>query len=209
MIKVLIADDHPILRQGLQKIIDESSDIRVVAEANNGFDAIERMKAHEIDVAILDISMPELSGIEVIKRLIDEGNTIPVLVLSVHSMKQYAVRVLRLGALGYLTKETAEEELLAAIRTIAAGNKYISPSLAVELAEFVEHESWESPISKLSDREYEVLKSIVSGRSMKEIAFDLHITIQTASTYRARILKKLDLTTNAELIKFALENGLE
>lgn len=209
MIRVLIADDHPVLRQGLKKIIHDSDDIRVIAEAGNGFEAIEMIRDKNPDLAILDISMPELGGIDVIKRLADAGNPTPVLVLSVHSMKQYAVRVLRLGASGYLTKGTAEEELIRAVRTISAGKKYISPDLAVELAEFVEHESWESPISKLSDREFSVLKAIVGGRSMKEIAYNLHISIQTVSTYRSRILKKLQLKTNAELIKFALEHGLE
>lgn len=209
MIKVVIADDHPIMRQGLRKIIEEAPDIRLSDEAADGFEAIDKVEEQEIDVLVLDISMPNCGGIEVIKRLVEEGCRTRVLVLSVHSMKQYAVRVLRLGAAGYLTKETAEEELLEAVRTVASGKRYISTSLAAELADFIGTESWDKPLSRLSDREFAVLRHIVSGMSMKEIAFELNISVQTVSTYRSRLMQKLNIKSNAELIRFALSHGID
>lgn len=209
MIKVVVADDHPIVRRGLRKIIDEAPDISLLGEASDGLEAIEKVKEHPVDVLILDISMPKCSGIEVIKRLGADGCRTSILVLSVHSMKQYAVRVLRLGAVGYLTKESAEEELLEAVRTVASGKRYISAALAAELADFVGTESWDSPLSRLSDREFTVLQYLVSGVSLKEIAFELNISIQTVSTYRSRLMSKLNIKTTAELIRFALQHGVE
>lgn len=209
MIKVIVADDHPIMRRGLSKIISEAPDITLMGEASDGLEAIAKVKEQPVDVLVLDISMPKCSGIEVIKRLGADGCGTSILVLSVHSMKQYAVRVLRLGAVGYLTKETAEEELLEAVRTVASGKRYISTTLAAELADFVGNESWDSPLSRLSDREFTVLRYLVSGMSLKEIAFELNISIQTVSTYRSRLMSKLNIKTTAELIRFALQHGVE
>lgn len=208
MIRVFIADDHPLIRQGLRTILADAPDISLEGEAEDGFETIDLLRRSEVDVLVLDISMPKLSGLDVIKRLTDEGSTVQILVLSVHSMKQYAVRVLRMGASGYLMKDAAEDELIEAVRTVASGKKYISPDLALALADFVEKESWNSPLSRLSNREYEILKSIVSGKSMKETAYELNITVQTVSTYRSRLLQKLDLKTNADLIKFGYEQGI-
>ncbi len=208
MIRVLIADDHPIIRQGLKKILADEPEIQVEAEASDGQEAMEVLRSRPIDVAVLDISMPRMSGIEVIKQLTGEGAAARILVLSVHSMKQYAVRVLRMGASGYLTKDTAEEELIHAVKTVAAGKRYISPDLAAELADFVGNESWDSPLDRLSDREYTVFKSIAAGKSMKEIAFELNISIQTVSTYRARLLRKLNVETNAGLVRYAVDWGI-
>lgn len=208
MIRVFIADDHPLIRQGLRTILADAPDISLEGEAEDGFETIDLLRRSEVDVLVLDISMPKLSGLDVIKRLTDEGSTVQILVLSVHSMKQYAVRVLRMGASGYLMKDAAEDELIEAVRTVASGKKYISPDLALTLADFVEKESWNSPLSRLSNREYEILKSIVSGKSMKETAYELNITVQTVSTYRSRLLQKLDLKTNADLIKFGYEQGI-
>jgi two-component system, NarL family, invasion response regulator UvrY len=208
MIRVLIADDHPIIRQGLKKILADEPEIEVEAEASDGHEAMEVLRNSPIDVAVLDISMPRMSGIEVIKQLTGEGTAARILVLSVHSMKQYAVRVLRMGAAGYLTKDTAEEELIHAVKTVAAGKRYISPDLAAELADFVGNESWDSPLDRLSDREYTVFKSIAAGKSMKEIAFELNISIQTVSTYRARLLRKLNVETNAGLVRYAVDWGI-
>lgn len=208
MIRVLIADDHPVIRQGLKKILADEPEIHVEAEAADGQEVMQTISNCPVDVVVLDISMPRMNGIEVIKQIVENDYRVRILVLSVHSMKQYAVRVLRMGASGYLTKDTAEEELVLAVTTVAEGKRYVSPDLALELAEFVGDERWDSPLQKLSDREYAVFKAVAAGKSMKETAFELNVTIQTVSTYRARLLRKLNLENNAELVRYAVDKGL-
>ena len=207
MINVLIADDHPIVRRGLREIIDNESDMQVVAEAKNGFEVFNLVKKTKIDLAMLDISMPDRSGLDVMKQLKKEYPALPVLVLSVHSEEQYALRVLKGGGSGYLTKESAPNELVKAIRKVISGGKYVSSSFAEKL--IFEIEKQEKPLHKtLSDREFEVLCKIATGKTVKEIANEMYLSVKTISTYRSRILEKMDMTSSAQLTYYAIKNGL-
>ncbi len=208
MIKILIADDHAIVRQGLQQIVKSSPDMSVVGEAVNGEDALSKIRTEDWDVLVLDISMPGRSGFDILRELKHERPNLPVLVLSMHSEDQFAVRTLKAGAAGYLTKESAPDELVQAIRKVVAGGKYISPSLAEKLAFDLENGSEKPPHETLSDREFQVMRMIASGKTVKEIAEELSLSVKTVSTYRARILEKMDLKTNAELIHYAVQNQL-
>jgi len=208
MIKVLIADDHPIVRQGFKKIIEQTKDIKATGEAANGHEVIEKARTGIYDVILLDISMPGLSGVEVLKQLRSEEIKIPVLILSVYSEEQWAVRVLKSGAAGYLTKETAADELITAIRVAATGRRYIGASLAERLADYLDPDSGEAPHEKLSDREYTVFRLIASGKATRDIAAGLGLSISTVSTYRYRIFEKLKVSTNSELTRYAIENRL-
>ncbi len=208
MIRVLIADDHAVVRQGLRQILEGVPDMALVAEAADGHEALARARAEECDVLLLDITMPGLGGIDVLKELQAQRPNLPVLILSMHAEDQFAVRLLKAGAAGYLTKESAPEELVQAIRKVAAGGKYVSPSLAEKLA-FELGPSAERPAHEsLSDREFQVLQRIAAGSPVKEIAQDLSLSPKTVSTYRARILEKLNLRTNAELIHYAIRHHL-
>lgn len=208
MIKVLIADDHPIVRQGFKKIIEQAKNIKVSGEAANGHEVIEKARAGIYDVILLDISMPGLSGVEVLKQLRSEGIRTPVLILSVYSEEQWAVRLLKSGAAGYLTKETAADELIEAIRVAAAGRRYIGASLAERLADYLDPDPGKSPHERLSDREFTVFRLIASGKVTKEIAAELGLSISTVSTYRYRIFEKLKVSNNSELTRYAIENRL-
>jgi DNA-binding NarL/FixJ family response regulator len=208
MIKVLIADDHPIVRQGFKKIIEQTKDIKVSGEAANGHEAIEKARIGIFDIILLDISMPGLSGLEVLKQLRSEGIRTPILILSVYSEEQWAVRVLKSGAAGYLTKETAADELIEAIRMAAAGRRYIGASLAERLADYLDPHSGEVPHQRLSDREYTIFRLIASGKVTRQIAAELGLSISTVSTYRYRIFEKLKVSTNSELTRYAIENRL-
>ena len=208
MIKILIADDHPIVRKGLKQILAETPNIIVAGEANNGAEVLTKVLKNEYDVVLLDISMPGRDGIDTLKELKDLKPNLPVLVLSIHSEDQYAVRVLRAGAYGYLTKESAPEELISAIRTVSLGRKYISPSVAEKLVFNLNNNAPKQPHEKLSDREYQVMDLIASGKTVKEISEDLSLSVKTISTYRARILEKMKMKNIAELIRYAIKNGL-
>lgn len=208
MIKVLIADDHPIVRQGFKKIIEQAKNIKVSGEAANGHEVIEKARAGIYDIILLDISMPGLSGVEVLKQLRSEGIRTPVLILSVYSEEQWAVRLLKSGAAGYLTKETAADELIEAIRVAAAGRRYIGASLAERLADCLDPDPGKSPHERLSDREFTVFRLIASGKVTKEIAAELGLSISTVSTYRYRIFEKLKVSNNSELTRYAIENRL-
>ena len=208
MIKVLIADDHPIVRQGFKKIIEQAKNIKVNGEAANGHEVIEKARAGIYDVILLDISMPGLSGVEVLKQLRSEGIRIPVLILSVYSEEQWAVRLLKSGAAGYLTKEIAADELIEAIRVAAAGRRYIGASLAERLADYLDPDSGKSSHERLSDREFTVFRLIASGKVTREIAAELGLSISTVSTYRYRIFEKLKVSNNSELTRYAIENNL-
>lgn len=207
-IKVLIADDHAIFREGLKQILADTKDIVVAAEAENGHDTIQLVRNSDCHVILLDISLPDRSGIEVLKQIRKELPTLAVLMLSMHREDQYAVRSLKAGAAGYLNKQSAPAELVNAIRQVAAGRKYISPALAQELANHVSEDRQVMPHETLSDREYQTLTMIASGKAVSDIANELLLSVKTISMYRSRLLQKMKLRHNAELTHYAIKNHL-
>lgn len=208
MIKILIADDHAIVREGLKQILSDTKDMTVAGEAATAREALSLSARRSFDVVLLDISMPGGGGLEVLKQLKSHKPRLPVLVLSMYPEEQYALRVLKAGASGYLSKEGAPGELIQAVRKVAQGMKYISPSLAEELARAVEYDQ-EKPLQEtLSDREYQVMCMLSSGKTVKDIAKDLLLSVKTISTYRTRILGKMRMKNNAELTHFAIRNQL-
>ena len=208
MIRVLLADDHAVVRAGLREILADTGDIRVAGEAANGQEALARVREQEFDVAVLDMSMPGRNGIELIKLVKAEKPGIRILVLSMHSEAQYAVRAIRAGASGYLGKESAADELVAAIRRIAGGGAYVSPETAERLALDAGRASNAPPHTLLSDREYQVFQLIANGATVGEIAKQLSLSVKTVSTHKTRILQKMGLANQAELIRYALEHKL-
>ncbi len=208
MIKVFIADDHPIVRAGLRQLIDYSDDISVIGEAEDGTQVIKSVNELEPDVVLLDISMPGMNGLDILKQLTPTRPDLPVLILSMHSEDQYAIRVLKAGAAGYLTKTRTPDELVNAIRTVAAGKKYISSSIAERLAQGLGSGFDHALHEALSDREMQVLQKIAQGHTVTEIAEQLILSVKTISTYRSRILEKLNLRTNAELTYYAIKNEI-
>ena len=206
MIRILIADDHQLVREGLRQLLAGSADIEVAAEAANGDEALELVRAREFDLALLDMSMPGLSGIDLIKRLKIEKPKLRMLVLSMHGEKQYAVRALKAGASGYLTKDSASAQLVAAIRKIAAGGVHITEAAAAQLIDAPAGDR--PPHSLLSDREFEVFRQLVAGSSPTEIAERLHLSVKTVSTHKARLLQKMNVEGTAQLVRYALENRL-
>lgn len=208
MIKVIIVDDHLIVREGLKQIISDTSDISVVAEASNGQEAINKIRNYDCDVLLLDISMPGRSGLEILKEIKSELPKLSILILTMHPEEQYAVRVLRAGASGYLTKESAPDELIEAIRKVSDGGKYISSTLAEKLAFNLEVDTGKPFHQTLSDREFEVMCMISSGKTVTEIADEMSLSVKTISTYRTRILDKMRMKTNAELTYYSIKNDL-
>ncbi len=208
MLKIALCDDHPIFREGLKRILLSQPDMSVELEAGDGGELLHAARARHFDVIILDITLPDMNGLDVLKALQSSGAGGGVLVLSMHPEEHYARRVLKAGAAGYLQKESPPEELLAAIRRIAKGHKYVTASLAERFAKELEGNRERAPLEALSDREYQVLSLLASGKGVKEIAQSLAVTTPTVSTYRARILEKLGLSSTAELVRYALENGL-
>ncbi len=208
MIKLLIADDHAIFREGLKHILEEHPDIIVADEAGNGQEVLDYVWKNEYDMILLDIGMPGMPALEVLKQVKNEKPRLPVLVLSMYPEDQYAVRFIRAGASGYLTKESAPEELITAIRKITAGRKYITSSVAEKLADEVEPDADKPAHHSLSDREFEVFRLIASGKTVKQIAEDLFLSMKTISTYRSRILEKMKMKTNAELMHYALKQHM-
>ncbi|MBA7576589.1 Response regulator UvrY [subsurface metagenome] len=209
MLKILIADDHEIVRKGLKTILVDAADKIIVDEASNGQEALNKINKNNYNMVVLDISMPGKGGLDVLKQIKSENLNLPVLVLSMHSEEQYARRVLRAGASGYMTKSTATEELLNAIYKVARGGKYISSTLAEELALNIETDSTKPLHAKLSDREYQVMIRIAAGKTIKEIAGELCLSPKTITTYRTRVLEKMKLKNNSQLIFYAIENNLE
>jgi DNA-binding NarL/FixJ family response regulator len=208
MLKILIADDHPVFRRGLRQIISEASDMFVAEEATDGWEALSKVRESKCDVVLLDITMPGKNGMDVLAQLKNERPGLPVLILSMHPEQQYAVRALRVGASGYLTKESAPDELVTAIRKVSQGGKYVSASLAETLASILQ-EKGEQPLHKsLSNREYQVMCMIASGKTVAEIAIELSLSVKTISTYRARVLEKMKMKNNAELARYATKNQL-
>lgn len=207
-IRVLIADDHAIVRQGLRQILSDTPDLTVSGEAENGVQAVQMVRAGEWDVVLMDVSMPDRNGIDALKLIKKEYPRLPVLILSMYPEEQYAIRALKAGAAGYLTKQSAPELLVTAIRQVASGKKYVSPSLAEELANAIGDDSERPPHEKLSDREYQTLCMIASGKTPAKIAEALNLSVKTVSVYRARLLEKMNLRNNAELTHYGLKHGL-
>lgn len=208
-IRILIADDHAIVREGLKQILADTKDIVVAGDAENGNDAVRLARNSDCDVLLLDISMPDRNGIDVLKQIRKEVPKLAVLMLTMHREDQYAIRSLKAGAAGYLNKQSAPAELVDAIRQVAAGRKYISPALAQELANQVGDDYRETPPHEtLSDREYQTLVMIASGKAVSEIAAELSLSVKTVSMYRSRLLQKMKLRHNAELTHYAIKNHL-
>ena len=208
MIRVLIADDHTIVRQGLKQILNLDPQIEVSFEANNGNEVLDFLRDATVDVVVLDITMPGRNGLETLKEIKRLYPTVAVIVLSMHPKDQYAVRVLKAGASGYITKESAPEELVSAIRKAYRGEKYISPDVAEMLADYIEHGAVDQPHKLLSDREFEVLRLIASGKGITQIANELNLSVKTVSTYRTRIVEKTGLSTNSDITRYSIEHQL-
>ncbi len=208
MIRVLLADDHSIVRAGVKELLSDTSDIVVAGEAGDGHEVLAQVREREFDVAVLDMSMPGRGGIELIRQVKAEKPKLKVLILSMHSERQYAVRALQAGASGYLTKESAADQLVAAIRRVAAGGAYVSPETAERLALGLDPAS-DGPLhARLSNREYEVFRMLAAGKSVSEIADALALSVKTVSTHKTRIMQKMHFANAVELIRYALEHGL-
>ena len=208
MIKVLVVDDHPIVRQGLKQILSEEPDMAVLGEARNSQEVLELVHNQDWDIVVLDITMPGRGGLDVLKEVRHERPKLPVLMLSVHPEDQYAVRTLKAGAAGYMTKESAPEELVQAIRKILHGGKYVSSTLAEKLAFHLEAETEKPLHDSLSNREYQVMLMIASGKRTGAIAEEMSLSVKTVSTYRARILEKMGMKGNADLTYYVFKNRL-
>jgi DNA-binding NarL/FixJ family response regulator len=208
MMRVLIVDDHAVVRRGLRGLLSDEFRGATFGEASDSKEALDQLRKKEWDVALLDITLPGKSGLDLLKELKIEWPKLPVLVLSGHPEDQFAVRVLKAGAGGYLTKESAPEELPKAIRKILSGGRYVSPALAENLAMGVKKDLTRLPHETLSDREYEVMSYIASGKTVTEISEELSLSVKTISTYRTRILEKLGVKNSAKIVQYAIRNGL-
>jgi len=207
-IRIVVADDHAIVREGLKQILGAQADFQVVAEASDGHEALKRVRELDFDVLLLDMSMPGKSGVELIKQVKAEKPKLRILVLTMHEEHQYAVRAIRAGASGYLTKEGASAQLVTAIRKVASGGAYISAEVAEQLALNAMPDATAAPHERLSDREFQVFRMIAEGKSVSEIADRLNLSVKTVSTHKANVLAKMGLSTQGELIRYALENDL-
>ncbi len=208
MIRVLIVDDHPIVRRGLKETLAAESDITVAAEAARSEEVLDLLAAHSCDLVLLDLSLPGRGGLEVIKDIRHQFPNVRVLIVSTHDESQYAVRAIRAGASGYLTKSSAPEELVRAVRSIDASGRYISESVASALVDFARDDQPAPLHQRLSDREHEVLRLLTAGRTVSEIAGELSLSVKTVSTYRSRLVEKLGLRSTADLVRYAIEHKL-
>jgi two-component system, NarL family, invasion response regulator UvrY len=208
VIRILISDDHAIVREGIKQILADTDDLVVAGEATNGHEVIEHVRREDWGMVLLDLAMPGKDGLETLKEIKREKPKLPVLVLSIYPEEQYAVRALKAGASGYLTKESAPEELIAAIRKVSQGGKYISSSLAEKLASHLEVAADKPVQETLSDREYQVMLMIASGKTVKEIADEMYLSVKTVSTYRVRALSKMGMKNNSEFTYYAIKYGL-
>ncbi len=207
-IRVLIADDHEIVRQGLQKVLSETSDLKVVGEAENGNQVIDMVQKQEVDVLVMDFDMPEKNGLDALLDLKQICPKLPVIILSIFPEDHYGTRFLKAGASGYIQKASASDQLVQAIRTVAQGGKFISPKLTEKLVQEITKDTDKQPHETLTDREFQVFRYISGGKRVKDIADELHLSINTVSTYRSRILEKMSMKSNAEIIRYAIKNGL-
>lgn len=208
MTRVAIADDHALVRRGLAELLRETADLEVVAEASTGDELLALVRRERVDVVVTDMSMPGPNGLDLVKSLKAEFPRLPVLVLSAHPEDQYAVRVVRAGAMGYLTKEGAEADLVEAVRRVAGGKRFLTRALAEALLDALDADPDADPHAALSDREFQVLRLLASGVTVGGIADRLSLSVKTVSTYRARLLQKMGMGNNAELTRYAIENGL-
>ena len=206
--RILIADDHAVVRHGLKQILADAFKRAVFGEAANSQEALERVWKEPWDVVILDLTMPGRSGLEVLKEIKRERPKLPVLILSMHPEDQFAVRLLKAGASGYMTKESAPEELVGAVNKAVAGGRYVSAALAEKLASLIVHDVQAAPHESLSDREFLILRLIASGKPVGAIARELSLSVKTVSTYRARLLEKMGMSNNSELVQYAFQNQL-
>jgi DNA-binding NarL/FixJ family response regulator len=208
MIRVLLADDHTIVRAGLRELLAETGDIRVAGEAGTGSEVLARVREQEYDVLVLDMSMPGRSGVELIKQIKSEKPKLRILILSMHSEAQYAVRAIKAGASGYLTKDGAADQLVAAIRRIAGGGAFVSPEAAEQLARTFDRPVDAAPHTLLSDREFQVFQAIVMGKSITAIAGELSLSVKTVSTHKTRIMEKMGISNQSELVRYAIRHRL-
>jgi DNA-binding NarL/FixJ family response regulator len=208
VIRIVIADDHTIVREGLKQVLSAAGDLAVIGEAQNGREVLERVRALDFEVLLLDMSMPGKSGIELIKQVRAEKPKLRILVLSMHEEEQYAVRAIKAGAAGYLTKDSASAQLVSAIRKVAGGGAFITDSVAQQLALGAMPQTQGPPHSALSDREFQVFRELVSGKAVSEIAAKLNLSVKTVSTHKARIMQKMNMSNPAELIRYAIHHRL-
>jgi two-component system, NarL family, invasion response regulator UvrY len=208
MIRLLVADDHAVVRRGLTQIVADTPDLRVEGEAATAREVLERVAERKWDVVVLDLSLPGGNGLDLLVEVRKQRPDLPVLILTVHSEDQYAVRALRAGAAGYLTKESAPEQLVEAVRKVVKGGRYVSAAVAERLAFRLGPDPHRLPHEALSDREFQVLRRLASGKTVSEVAAELDLSVKTVSTYRTRILEKMAMKTNAELTHYAIRNGL-
>jgi two-component system, NarL family, invasion response regulator UvrY len=208
MLKILVADDHPVVRQGIMRIIEETQDMRVTGEAQNGAEAVKKLKEQDFDLMLLDISMQGSDGLDVIREIKKMKPDLPVLILTIHPEKYYGLRMLQAGASGYLTKQNAPFELIEAIRKVSKGGLYISNSLAQLLVASRKGGDAKPGHEKLSDREYQVMYMIASGKKVKTIGEELCISVKTIHVHRRHIMEKLNMSSNAEIIHYAIQNGI-
>lgn len=208
MIRALIADDHAVVRRGLRQLFEESGDIVVEGEATNGREVLDRIDERPWDVVLLDINLPDRSGLDVLTDVRGRKPDLPVLLLTMYAEEQFAVRAMRAGAAGYITKETGSDELIQAVRKVANRGRYVSPELAERLAHWVDRGSEKPPHETLSSREFQVFLMLASGKTVGQAAEDLCLSVKTVSTYRTRVLEKMNLRTNADLTLYAVRNSL-
>lgn len=208
MIRIVVADDHTIVREGLKQLLSAAADLTVIGEAQDGHEVLQRVRELEFDLLLLDMSMPGKSGIELIKQIHGEKPRLRILVLTMHEEKQYAIRAIRSGASGYLTKESASGQLVSAIRKVAAGGAFISAAVAEQLAFQAMPQVEDLPHTTLSDREHQVLLLLVTGTPVSEIAEQLHLSVKTISTHKARLLQKMGLSNQTELVRYAINHKL-
>lgn len=206
--KILICDDHKIVREGLRQILNQLPEVEAIGEAGSGLETLDLLKKDDYTILLLDISLPDRSGLEVLQTVKAKWPSINVLMLSMMPQEQYAIRALKLGASGYLTKDTASEELLMAVKKVSEGGKYISNSLAEGLAINLEKENFATKHDLLSAREFEILIKIANGKSLQEIGNELFISVKTVSTYRSRIMVKMEMSRNTELTRYCIETNL-
>lgn len=208
MQRVLLVDDHAVVRRGVRAILEDQLPTVQIAEASSGDEALRALEGDKLDALVLDLSMPGRDGFDLLAEIRHRFPKLPVLIMSLHGEEQFAVRALRAGAAGYLTKASAPEQLVSAVTKVLRGGRYISESLADRLAADVGEPATGSPHERLSDREFDVMRGIASGRSVSEIAAQMHLSVKTVSTYRTRLLEKMRMTSNAELTRYAIESGL-